>query len=217
MSLNEHIDNILQILRNSNVVESEHISRIQIEKWILYYRAMLIKQKIDKDELIDEEFLTTIEPVQLTRKETVPGHFTYESDVTLPKLMNFKRRSGIINVRDMFGNIIQVGSLTKARMQKYRKATCKDYIAWVKNNKVYIEGGSNQLEYISMDVILEDPRDLGDCYNPDCEFPLPVYMTPTIVQLIMANELKTMVAMPSDESNNSHDDLQNIALKTRQQ
>nr|DAJ17988.1 MAG TPA: Structural protein [Podoviridae sp. ctY3D12]DAN87393.1 MAG TPA: Structural protein [Caudoviricetes sp.] len=43
MSLNELIDNILLIARNSNITESEHLSRIQIEKWIIAYRAMLIK------------------------------------------------------------------------------------------------------------------------------------------------------------------------------
>ena len=47
MSLNNIIDNILQIARNNNITESEHLSRHQIELWIKYYRAMLIKQAID--------------------------------------------------------------------------------------------------------------------------------------------------------------------------
>ena len=48
MSLNNIIDNVLQIARNNNITESEHISRYQIELWVNYYRAMLIKQSIDK-------------------------------------------------------------------------------------------------------------------------------------------------------------------------
>ncbi len=61
MTLNQLIDNILLIARNNNIAESEHLSRAQIEKWIIGYRAMLIKQDIDKGRDINELYLTTIE------------------------------------------------------------------------------------------------------------------------------------------------------------
>jgi hypothetical protein len=100
------VDNILLIARNNNIAESEHLSRVQIEKWIIGYRAMLIKQDIDKGRDINELYLTTIEPIHLDREETVPGYFTYVGDKELPKLIDFNYRPGVINVRDMFGNII---------------------------------------------------------------------------------------------------------------
>lgn len=209
MTLNQLIDNILLIARNNNIAESEHLSRAQIEKWIIGYRAMLIKQDIDKGRDINELYLTTIEPIHLDREETVPGYFTYVGDKELPKLIDFNYRPGVINVRDMFGNIIQIGSRTKAKLQKYRKATCKDYIAWVKNNKIYVEGDSNQLEYISIDVILQDPTKDIPCYNPDDEYPVPSAMVPIIVQMILEKELRVMVASPSDVTNDSKDDNQN--------
>ena len=65
MSLNNIIDNILQIARNNNITESEHLSRHQIELWIKYYRAMLIKQAIDKGYDVDEAYVSTIEPIHL--------------------------------------------------------------------------------------------------------------------------------------------------------
>jgi hypothetical protein len=43
MSLKNIIDNVLQIARNNNITESEKLSKHQIELWIKYYRAMLIK------------------------------------------------------------------------------------------------------------------------------------------------------------------------------
>jgi hypothetical protein len=43
MTLNEIVDNILLIARNNNISESNHLSRAQIEKWVISYRAMLIK------------------------------------------------------------------------------------------------------------------------------------------------------------------------------
>lgn len=209
MTLNQLVDNILLIARNNNIAESEHLSRIQIEKWIIGYRAMLIKQDIDKGRDINELYLTTIEPIHLDREETVPGYFTYVGDKELPKLIDFNYRPGVINVRDMFGNIIQIGSRTKAKLQKYRKATCKDYIAWVKNNRIYVDGDSNQLEYISVDVIAEDPTELNACFDPDNEFPIPSAMIPTITQMILERELRFMITMPSDDTNNAHDDTQN--------
>jgi hypothetical protein len=48
--------------------------------------------------------------------EKVPGKNIYVGDRDLPKLIDFNYRPGVINVRDMYGNIIQVGSYTK---QKY--------------------------------------------------------------------------------------------------
>lgn len=209
MTLNQLVDNILLIARNNNIAESEHLSRIQIEKWIIGYRAMLIKQDIDKGRDINELYLTTIEPIHLDREETVPGYFTYVGDKELPKLIDFNYRPGVINVRDMFGNIIQIGSRTKAKLQKYRKATCKDYIAWVKNNRIYVDGDSNQLEYISVDVIAEDPTELNACFDPDNEFPIPSAMIPTITQMILERELRFMITIPSDDTNDAHDDTQN--------
>lgn len=212
MSLNNLIDNILQIARNNNVAESEHLSRHQIALWIHYYRAFMIKQWIDKERLlddIDEMFIQTIEPIHLDKVETSPGKIVYVGDRELPKLIKFNKRVGVVAVRDMYGNLIQLGSYTKAKLQKYRKATCADYIAWVKGNKIYVEGDSNLLEWISVDVIAEDPTDLGDCWDPDDEYPIPGAMIPTIVQLIMERELNVMVSMPSDTTNNSEDNTQN--------
>lgn len=212
MSLNNLIDNILQIARNNNVAESEHLSRHQIALWIHYYRAFMIKQWIDKERLlddIDEMFIQTIEPIHLDKVETSPGKIVYVGDRELPKLIKFNKRVGVVAVRDMHGNLIQLGSYTKAKLQKYRKATCADYIAWVKGNKIYVEGDSNLLEWISVDVIAEDPTDLGDCWDPDDEYPIPGAMIPTIVQLIMERELNVMVRMPSDTTNNSEDNTQN--------
>lgn len=213
MTLNNLIDNILLIARNSNITESEHLSRMQIEKWIIYYRAMLIKQDIDKGRDINELYLTTISPIHLDKVETTPGKITYVGDKELPKLIDFNFRPGVIAVRDMYGNIIQIGSQTKAKLQKYRKATCKDYIAWVKNNKVYLEGDSNQIEYIEIDVIAEDPTALEACFNPDKDFPIPAAMIPTVTQMILERELRALTTAPSDDTNNTQDNTQNIYKK----
>lgn len=212
MTLDEITDNILQIARNNNVAESEHLSRRQIQLWIHYYRVFMIKQWIDKErelENLDEMFIQTIQPIHLNKVETAPGKLLYVGDKELPKLIQFNNRVGVISVKDMYGNLIQIGNQTKSKLQRYRKATCGDYIAWVKGNKIYVEGDSNKLEYISVDVIAEDPTSLVDCWSPDMEYPIPASMIPTIIDMILKRELQVMVQMPSDTTNNSEDNTQN--------
>lgn len=211
MSLSELVDNILLIARNNNITESEHLSKIQIEKWIVSYRALLIKQDIEKDKDIKDSYVSTIGPIHLDKQEDVPGYSTFVGDQTLPKLVDLANRPAVLAVHDMFGNLIQVGTETKAKLQRYRQATCKDYIAYVKGDKLYVggDGTNNQLEWVTADVIAQDPSELGDCYNPDDEYPIPIDKIPTITNMILQNELRTMIMMPSDESNDTHDDVQN--------
>lgn len=209
MTLDNLIDDVMLEARNNNIAESEKLSRRQIELWIKSYRAMLIKQKLDKKEPLDSMFTQTIR-MHVDKIEEEPGHIEYVGDKELPTLLDTKWLSGLIAVKDAYGNIIQIGSETKMKFQKYRKYTCKDYIAYKKNNKIYVEGGSNDLEYIDVDVIAEDPTEDKMCYDPSKdEYPLPSYMWPTIKDLIFDHDFYTMSQQPSDSTNNTSDDLQN--------
>ena len=209
MTLNNLIDDVLLEARNNNIAESEKLSRRQIELWIKSYRAMLIKQKLDKKEPLDDMFTQTIR-MHIDKVENDPGHIEYVGDKELPTLLNTKWFTGLISVKDAYGNIIQIGDETKMKFQRYRKYTCKDYIAYKKGNKVYIKGGLNELEYIDVDVIAEDPTESKLCYDPSKdEYPLPVYMWPTVKDLIFDKDFGTMIRQQSDVSNNTQDNTQN--------
>lgn len=209
MTLNNLIDDVILEARNNNIAESEKLSRRQIELWIRSYRAMLIKQKLDKKEPLDDMFTQTIR-MHIDKVQNDPGHVEYVGDKELPTLLNTKWFTGLINVKDAYGNLIQIGSETKMKLQKYRKYTCKDYIAYKKGNKIYVEGDANQLEYIDVQVIAEDPTENKLCYDPSKdEYPLPVYMWPTIKDLIFDHDFYTMSQQPSDSTNNTQDDTQN--------
>lgn len=209
MTLDNLIDDVMLEARNNNIAESEKLSRRQIELWIKSYRAMLIKQKLDKKEPLDSMFTQTIR-MHVDKIEEEPGHIEYVGDKELPTLLDTKWLSGLIAVKDAYGNIIQIGSETKMKFQKYRKYTCKDYIAYKKNNKIYVEGGSNDLEYIDVDVIAEDPTEDKMCYDPSKdEYPLPTYMWPTIKDLIFSKDFYTLSIQRSDMTNDTKDDNQN--------
>lgn len=209
MTLNNLVDDVILEARNNNVAESEKLSRRQIELWIRSYRSMLIKQKLDKKEPIDDMFTQTIR-MHVDKIESDPGHIEYVGDQELPTLLSTKWFTGLISVKDAYGNIIQVGDETKMKFQKYRKYTCKDYIAYKKGNKVYVEGDSNTLEFIDVQVIAEDPTESKMCYDPSKdEYPLPVYMWPTIKDLIFSKDFYTLSIQRSDTTNNTSDDNQN--------
>lgn len=208
MSLNQIIDDILLIIRNNNITESEHLSKIQIEHWIRQYRAVLLKQQIDKEYDLDPEWITTM-PMHISRVEDFCGYYQYKSDEELPKLIDPHYGTGIVAVKDSFGELIQLGNETKMKYQKYRKNTCKDYIAYLKDKHMFVEGGNNTLEYIYVSCILEDPAS-APCFDPDGVFPIPSNMIPTIRNMILTNELRFTVQNPSDETNDSRDDNQNI-------
>lgn len=209
MKLAEMIDDVLLEARNNNIAESEKLSRHQITLWIKSYRSMLIKQKLDKGEALDDTFTQTIR-MHLSKVENDPGHCEYMSDEELPTLLNTKHLTGLIAVKDAFGNVIQIGDETKMKYQRYRKYTCADYIAYKKGNKICVEGDSNMLEYVDVTVIAEDPTDKQACYNPEVdEYPLPNYMWPTIKDLVFDHDYFTMSLQPSDSTNNTSDDNQN--------
>lgn len=209
MKLNELIDDVLLEARNSNIAESEKLSRRQIELWIKTYRAFLIKQDLDKDRTINPLYTQTIR-MRISKVEEEPWHYEYIGDEELPKLIDFNYRPGVVSVKDSHGNLIQIGSETKMKFQKYRKYTCNDYIAYVKDNKVYVESRNNLIEYIDIEVIAEDPTEAIMCYDPnEDEYPIPGAMWATIKQLIFTRDIPTMLQMPSDTTNDSNDDTQN--------
>ena len=212
MTLNQLIDDVLLEARNSNIGESEKLSRHQIEIWIKTYRAQLIKNDIDKGRTVNPMYTQTLK-VDLQKKEhdTGTGHYVYEGTPTLPQLIDFNFKPGVTLVKDGNGNLIQLGSETKMKFQRYRKYTCKDYIAYVKGNRIYVEGDANQLEYIDVEIIAEDPTEDKLCYNPDKdEYPLPAYMWGTVKQLIFTKDFLTMRQQVSDTTNDNKDDTQNV-------
>ena len=213
MSLNNIVDDILLIVRNNNLCESEHLSRIQIEMWIAQYRSILIRQDLDKGRDINPMYIQTMPCIHLDKVDTVAGKIEYKSNIELPKLIDFHFRTGLVYVKDMYGNLIQLGHETKMKYQRYRKYTCGDYIAYIKNNRLYIEGSDNQLEWVEIGIIAENPADLNECFDPDSEYPVPAHMIPVIKDMIFSKELNIMHQMPSDETNNSRDDMQNINIR----
>ena len=217
-TLNTLVDDIMLIVRNSNISASESINRLQVEQWIHHYRAKLIKEELDRDGYINPSYIQYLDGVYLNEGNTSSSNSDltipcrYVTSIDIPKTIKTNNSNGILSVTDSIGNEIQITSIVRLSKQKYRKYTCYDYLAIIKDNKIYIDG-PGYLEYINIALIPEDPSTISDCDFSDKPYPMPASKIDTLKKLILETELNIMLKMPSDNTNNTKNDLENITVK----
>jgi hypothetical protein len=213
-TLDSIIDDIFLELRNSNIAESESLNKAQVEQWITQYRALLIKQDIDKGRDINQAYVQKIEAIKLIQEDFYSspiistGKIRYVGDTEIPKTIDFHFIDGIISVTDLLGNEIQLTNKIRAVMQNNRRWSSNEYLAYRGGKKIYIEG-PGELEYINVYCILENPSDIDACRLNEEPYPIPVNMIPALKELIFAKEIK--IGAASDNKNNSNNDLENIS------
>lgn len=220
-SLKEIIDDILLLVRNNNISESEDLSRAQIAAWVNHYRRMLWKKRLDelKDktkmldllDFVDGEFLTLKEvgPLEL---EDVPSNdedrnsFTKRTVDEIDGLFA-NLASSITAIRDESGENIQYMNTIRRHYQYFRRYTFGELTAYFNGDKhVYIQGlqDQNELKYIYITAIYESNEDDDDSdVEDEDDVQIPTWMIPDIKKLIFQNELAVMLNRPSDDSNNA--------------
>ena len=210
------IDDIMLILRQNNISESEQISEIQIESWIHQYRSMLIKQDIDKNRDINPDYIQEITAIPLDivdrhgSSEFEGGDKILVTSIDIPKSIDFHFKSGIVSVSDLFGNEIQLMGEKRSNMQKYRKYTFYNYSAFRKGDRIYINGPGD-IQAVNIRGIFENPTDISSYDIENDIYPIPSNMIPVLKELIFSKEFK--LNLITDKENNSTDDTQNITLK----
>lgn len=205
-SLRTLIDDILLIVRNNNISESEDLSRAQIAAWVMHYRAALIKQRQDlnidsNEDWIDESLLKTIGPVELEVVLTQEGNkcYTKRTKSALDDLL-FKDPTYIVSVTDESGCPIQRMNVARRHFHYFRKYTNKELTWDYENGKLLVQGVTDygKFKYIWIRYI-DDGRDA----ESEDDVTIPEWMIPTIKENIFKNELSFMIKMPSDDDNNS--------------
>lgn len=211
-TLNALIDDILLIVRNNNISESEDLSRTQIEQWIHHYRAQLIKQDITKGRDINPSYTQMLDPIELEKVaiDLVDTHditstvecdsmFKYKSIEPIPRPIDLPFGIGIISVTDLHDCTIQKISRVRRHFQWLRR-TGKEYTYYYQPDHIYVQG-VDTLRYIRVAGIFEDPTEAG--LKPDESYPIPVDKIGALKQLIFASELNFMLQRPSDDQNNA--------------
>ena len=221
-SLKEIIDDILLLVRNNNISESEDLSRQQIGAWVNHYRRMLWKRHLDelKQQEKVNDILDLIDGEYLVLKETGPHElepvesgdpnrstFTKRTKDTFENIFANKWTS-ICAVHDEAGENIQYTNHIKRHYQYFRKYTFGEMTAYYMDDKhVYVQGlqDQDQLQYIYVLAIYEvqDDDEEDDEAEDEEDVKIPTWMIPDIKKLIFQNELAVMLNRPSDDSNNA--------------
>lgn len=209
-TLRSVIDDILLMIRNNNVSESEDFSRAQIALWVLAYKNAILKNKQDKNkENKDEDanadiddILKTIGPIELIDEKSLDNTCLYRKRTKekIPEIIGSSDCS-IISVQDQEGCPIQKMNEKRRHFQFFRKYTFGELTWWYENEYIYTEGleDLNRLRYIWVTGLFSGNEDESD----EDDIQIPGWMIPDIKQMIIKNELSFMLNMPSDDDNNS--------------
>ena len=209
-SLRTIIDDILLIVRNNNISESEDLSRAQIASWVIQYRAYLAKKQAEQDEQTgdDTEPSDTIDSTTIGPLELEDWNNSAEDDCcgymfkkTKEKVLTTEdSESDIISVYDQNYCPIQYMYNQRKHFHRFRRYTYNEPTCWFDNGYIYIEGSNlDNIEYIYVTGNI-DPQGYADGED---DVTIPGWMIPDIKKAIMTNELAFMLKRPSDDSNNS--------------
>lgn len=217
VSLASIVYDLLNIIRGSEVVQSESISDRQIESWIHQYRALLIKQDLDKGKMVNPDYIQEIQCMKLivvdkSEDSTIATERKLvRSELKIPKTIDLNFRSGLTYVGTMDGKEIQFVPQSRVRWQKEKYYTSTVPLAYLKNQYLYVDN-DHVIEYISLRGIFELPPEVGNFVNPytnipeytlDSKYPIPINMLPTLKEMILRKELNIMTGSPSDIKNDS--------------
>lgn len=225
ISLKTVTDDILLLVRNNNISESEDLSRAQIHSWIKAYKNLVWKEEKDRrklaakqnqllwEDLNDNEFIKKIEvgPLKLEEVESkseIPT-FTKRTVDPIEGVLDNDPTS-ILAVHDQSGENIQYMDHIRRHYRYWRKYTYGEMSAnYNDDGHVYVQGlvDQGELQYIYVLYLKEEDDDTDDGEDDDSpdedDVMIPAWMVPPIKERIMKNELAFMLNRPSDDSNNA--------------
>lgn len=221
ISLRTITDDILLLVRNNNVSESEDLSRAQIHSWVKAYMHKLWKDEKDRrkqlalagqltwEDLVDDEFVKKIEScmqLESVKPNDYTPTFIKRTVDKLEGVLN-NNKTGILAMYDENGESIQYMSKVRRHYNYWRKYTFGELTGYYKDDgHIYIEGladkGQLQFVYVLWLKEVDDINTDGDDLDED-DIVVPAWMVPTIKELMMKNELAFMLNRPSDDSNNA--------------
>ena len=208
-SLRTVIDDILLIVRNSNISESEDLSRVQIASWILSYKAQFIKQFNDKNNSksngtdTDDSYLKTIGPLELQDEKSLDETKLYlkRTIKEIPQLTDNSADS-IVSVQDQSGCVLQFMHDKRRHFHYFRRYTFGEMTYYYENGYIYVCGTAdlNKLKYIWVTGSFTPD---GDDDVDEDDIIIPGWMIPMIKESILKTELAFMLNRPSDDINDS--------------
>ena len=221
VTLNTIVNDLIKLIRGSDVSDSEAISKRQVENWVHEYRAKLLKQDLDKGKRPNPDYIQEINYISLTPVDTggdnlasgIPETEEYllKSNLTIPNTLDLNFKSGFMHIGTPLGDEIQFIPEGRAKWQRYKKFTEREPMCFLRGNYLYVIN-NKPLHYITLRGVFEIPPEVGRFVNPntdqpyydlDTRYPIPIDMVPVLKQMILSQELKIESVSPADTSNDS--------------
>lgn len=217
ITLDNIITDLLNVVRGSKVTQSETITRRQIEEWVNEYRALLIKQDLDKGKMPNPDYIQELPGILLevvdrsNEVDLKSATYFLRTKLELPKTIDLNFSSGLMYVGTIDGREIQLVPEGRARWQQYKRFTSKDPIAFLRNKYLYINTVV-PMSAVTVRGVFEVPTEAGNFINTYATtttleyrdaYPIPANMIPVLKEMILSKELGVMSQSPSDNKNDS--------------
>ena len=219
VTLNTITTDLLNTVRQSQVSQSEPISKRQLEAWVHQYRALILKRDLDKGKMPNPDYIQEIPGLEMSPIDGAVdligitlGESIMRSDLQLPKTIDLNHKPGFMYVGTVDGNEILFVSENRRKWQKYKKYTADDPVVFLKNDYLYLTGNNNLPKYLTVRGIFEIPTEVSNFVNPvtsttsagvDDYYPIPINMLPALKEMILKNELGIQVQAWSDDTNDA--------------
>ena len=221
VTLRTIVNDLLRIVRSSNITSSETISLRQIEDWVHQYRGVLLKRDLDKGKKPNPDYIQEIGNIRLVPIELVgddvlderntTGTVIYRTSLEIPKTIDLNFTSGFTYIGTPTGNRIQLIPESRSEWQRYKKYTADDKLCFLRNGYLFVIN-SDALEFITVRGIFEVPSEVSRFVNPiteqpyfdlDSKYPIPINLIPTLKEMILQKELKIEVSSPTNNTNDA--------------
>lgn len=221
ITLDNIVTDLLNIIRGSKVTQSETITRRQIEEWVNEYRALLIKQELDKGKMPNPDYIQEIpglllEVVDKTNGAHLPSEsYWMRTKLVVPKTIDLNFKSGFMYVGTIDGREIQFVPESRSIWQKYKRFTANDNIAFLRNQRIYLSTVT-PIESITVRGVFEVPTEVGNYINPNADattmtyrtkYPIPANIIPVLKEMVLSRELGIMSQAPSDNKADGSNDV----------
>lgn len=201
-TLNTLTEDLLKIIRGSEVAVTEPISKRQVEDWVHQYRSVLLKRDLDKNRMISPDYVQELPALEVVEVDTG----VYETVKEIPNTVFRSFEDGFTWIGN--GDTeYQYMSGVRANWQQHRKWVVATPYVVLRNHKLRTNVDA------PMDVrgIFENPMEAARFFGPDADintyYPIPVALVPALKEMILKKELGIESESKSDDTNDSQHDL----------
>lgn len=192
------------------------VSDEQILYWVEEVRAMLISQKLNKKDDINDSWIQYINCIELEQVEDTfcclasSDCMLLRSIKQIPSTIDTWKDNMIMYVTTVGGESINRSNPVRQRYNKYNKYTSTNRVWFLRDDYIYIIN-DQVLQYISLAGLFETPSDLSEfvacdgevCFTLDSPYPISLNMASEVTDIIIKTKINPFFAFPMDNKNDA--------------